>query len=408
MKPHPLLIANANAKINTKVTNTAMPRPTAGLRRRLVMAGLLGPWLARAGNSTPKNPPAALANMATPVHLPADAGTHLDHRIEWWYLTGWASDASGAPRFGYQLTFFRRRLDATQDLRSPLAARHLLFADVAITDVRQQRLQHLQRMARWSGQPPGQNAADQASAAIGQTAVQIGDWSLVADGSVDGNRASLRARAFDPSVTLDLRCTPQQAPLLQGLQGVSRKGPEAAQFSHYYSLPQLQVEGRLALNNESFTLGPGSKAWLDHEWSDTLLHADATGWDWIGINLRDGGALTAFRLRDANGQPIWAGGSFRKGGKLEVFAPSAVHFEALREWHSPLSAARYPLAWRVQTPAGSFQIEALVENQEIDSRATTGAIYWEGLVRAHGAGAGAGAEGYGYLEMTGYAAALQT
>ena len=391
-----------------------MPTPTVptSLRRRLVMAGLLGPWLARAGNTPPKDPALAVtdADAAPPVRLPGDAGSHLDHRIEWWYLTGWASDASGAPRFGYQLTFFRRRLDATQDLRSPLAARHLLFADVAITDVRQQRLQHVQRMARWSGQPAGQNAADQASAALGQTAVRIGDWSLAANANPNGNRngngngASLQARAVDPSLTLDLRCTPQQAPLLQGLQGVSRKGPQAAQFSHYYSLPQLQVEGRLTLNNESFTLGPSSKAWLDHEWSDTLLHADATGWDWIGINLRDGGALTAFRLRDANGQPIWAGGSYRKDGKLQVFAPNAVHFEALREWHSPLSGARYPLAWRVQTPAGSFQIETLVENQEIDSRATTGAVYWEGLVRAHGATA----EGYGYLEMTGYAAALQT
>jgi len=377
-------------------------------RRQLLTAALLAPWTGWAG-ATPRPPPGqprGLPASSEPVRLPGDAGAHPDHRIEWWYLTGWANDASGAPRYGFQLTFFRRRLDAAQDLRSPLAARHLLFADAAITDVRQQRLLHLQRMARWSGEDPGRNAADQASAALQRTDVRIGDWALFADGDV------LHARARDTGLSLDLRCTPQQAPLLQGLQGISRKGPEAAQFSHYYSLPHLQVEGQLRFNQENFVMGTGSQAWLDHEWSDTLLHADATGWDWIGINLRDGAALTAFRLRDVGGQPMWAGGSYRKDGKLTVFAPGEVHFEALREWHSPLSGARYPLAWRVHTPAGNFHIEALVENQEIDSRATTGAVYWEGLAHAHSiatAGSASNAlDGYGYLEMTGYAAALQT
>ena len=40
------------------------------------------------------------------------------------------------------------------------------------------------------------------------------------------------------------------------------------------------------------------RAWLDHEWSSEYMAAQAVGWDWIGINLDDGGALMAFRMRD--------------------------------------------------------------------------------------------------------------
>ena len=343
---------------------------------------------------------AAFAASPPAVRWPQDSGAHLEHRIEWWYLTGWASDAQSVPRYGFQLTFFRRRLDATQTLRSPLAAKHLIFADVAITDVRAQRLTHLHRMARWSGQPPGQNPADEASTGIGQTKVVLGDWSLTNEGEV------LRAVARDKTLQLDLHCTPQQPVLLQGDQGLSRKGPDSAQFSHYYSPPQLALRGQLQLAGQSFELQPGSTGWLDHEWSDSLLHADATGWDWIGINLSNGDALTAFRLRESNGKPMWAGGSYRHQGQLQIFSPESVHFEPLNEWISPLSGARYPTRWRVRTPAGTFTISALVENQEIDSRLTTGAVYWEGLCQVQTAAGGAA--GYGYLEMTGYAAALQT
>lgn len=53
----------------------------------------------------------------------------------------------GSP-WGFQITFFRSRVDGTQQLQSAFAAKHLLFAHAAITDVRGQRLVHDQRIAR--------------------------------------------------------------------------------------------------------------------------------------------------------------------------------------------------------------------------------------------------------------------
>jgi predicted secreted hydrolase len=82
-----------------------------------------------------------------------------------------------------------------------------------------------------------------------------------------------------------------------------------------------------------------------------------------------------------------------------------VAFTPGRLWNSPTSRARYPVQWRVATPVGTFSVSALLDNQELDSRGSTGAIYWEGLSDL--LDDGGRRVGSGYLEMTGYAAALR-
>ena len=56
--------------------------------------------------------------------------------------------------------------------------------------------------------------------------------------------------------------------------------------------------------------------------------------------------------------------------------------------------------------AGGIEItlEPLFDDQELDSRASTGTIYWEGAVRASVAGREVGR---GYLELTGYGTPLR-
>jgi hypothetical protein len=130
------------------------------------------------------------------------------------------------------------------------------------------------------------------------------------------------------------------------------------------------------------------------------------GWDWIGMNLLDGSALTAFRLRDKDGGAVWDGGSFRSAKQsLYVFSQGEVIFKPTRFWKSPLTQTSYPVEWMVRTPADFYTVKAVIDNQELDSRQSTGAIYWEGLselVDSNGKKVGSG-----YLEMTGYAKPLQ-
>jgi predicted secreted hydrolase len=332
------------------------------------------------------------------LDFPRDHGAHVETRIEWWYVTGWLAEAgASAPAFGFQLTFFRSRTGLARTLSSRFAARQLLLAHAALTDVARGELRHAERVVRWNEDENATNA----SASSADTRVQAGDWRLArrADGAYDAAIAD-RGAGFALQVAL----APTQPLLLQGDAGFSRKGPRPHEASHYYSQAQLDVSATLARDGTRRPLR--GRAWLDHEWSDAPLPADAVGWDWIGINLDDGSALTAFRLRKPDGSALWAGGSLRaRGGGVRAFGPDELHFEPLAWWASTATRVRYPVAWRITTPSGTFEVHAVVPAQELDARASTGNVYWEGLAECRAAG---GARlGLGYLELTGYEAPLR-
>ncbi len=108
--------------------------------------------------------PNADALTRTQLKFPRDAGAHPDFTTEWWYVTGYVNSDGGDPTFGFQVTFFRSRVAKTQNMQSRLAARQLIFAHAAVTDVKGKKLWHDQRMARASGAEPGENPLDAASA----------------------------------------------------------------------------------------------------------------------------------------------------------------------------------------------------------------------------------------------------
>ena len=337
---------------------------------------------------------AAAADAYPPVtpgqalRFPRDFGSHPAYRSEWWYITGWVRDAAGRP-FGIQVTFFRNRPRIGEDNPSSFAPRELLFAHAAIADARLGKLRHDQRAAR--------AGFGLAGAAEETTRAWIGDWSLeLANGAY---RARIAARDF----AFELRFVPTQGVLLQGDAGFSRKGPAAANASFYYSQPQLTVSGDIAIGSERVAVT--GTAWLDHEWSSEAMPAGASGWDWVGINLDGGGALMAFRMRGRGGGTLWAGGSRRAAdGSLVAFAPGEIRFTARRDWRSPRTGIEYPVAMTVRAGEIEYSLEPLLDDQELDSRASTATIYWEGAVRALRAGQEVGR---GYLELTGYGAPLK-
>ena len=349
-------------------------------------------------------PLTAQALPARQLQFPRDFGSHPDLRTEWWYITGLA--LAGGRRWGFQVTFFRSRVEGTQALRSAFAARQLIFAHAALTDLQAGRIFHDQRIAR--------AGFGVAQASEVDTAVKLQDWSLVRQASGSGRGSTYAAQVQAQDFSLALQFDTTQPVLLQGDNGLSRKGPQPQQASYYYSQPQMQVSGSLQRGGVRFAIEPASapgdnRAWLDHEASQALMHPEAVGWDWMGMNLHDGSALTVFRLRRADGSKLWAGGSMRLPGQVaRIFGAEEVVFTPLRSWVSPLEGTRYPVQWRVATPVGTFEANALLDNQELDSRASTGAVYWEGVCELRDAGDVGGAlRGHGYLEMTGYAKTLR-
>ena len=288
--------------------------------------------------------------------FPRDHGAHPEFRVEWWYVTGWLTGP-----VGFQVTFFRARPEEDAPANpSSFNPRQVLFAHAAVSDPKRGRLVHDQRAAR--------AGLSLAQAETERTAVWIDDWRL----EQRGERYEAKVMARDFSLELDL-----VAPkiVLQGEQGFSRKGHRPNEASYYYSRPHMKVAGKL-----DGRAVEGS-AWLDHEWSSAYMAPEAAGWDWCGINLDDGGALMGFRMRN------------RSGGVH--YALPGTDFKEIRLWKSPRTGVQYP----VEMAFNDLVLKPLMDDQELDSRASTGTIYWEGAVRALRKEVEVGK---GYLELTGY------
>ncbi len=315
--------------------------------------------------------------------FPADHGAHPQFRTEWWYVTGWLSRSAGAA-LGFQCTFFRIRTGIGEESASAFAPRQLLMAHAAIADPQLGRLRHDQRAAR--------AGFGRAGFAENSTRVWIGDWRLEQKG--DAYLAGVNGTDFGYSLALQ----PDGPPLLNGTDGFSLKGPDGHHASYYYSRPQLAVRGTVTLAGH--TEGVTGRAWLDHEWSSALLPPSAQGWDWVGLNLDDGGALMAFRMRGVNEKALWSAATIRTaaGGEHKPVHDEVV-FEPLRHWTSTRTGLTYPVEWMLRLGPRQFHLSAMLDDQELDSRRTTGAVYWEGAVRVL---EGQSEIGRGYLELTGY------
>lgn len=321
------------------------------------------------------------------LRFPDDEGAHPSFRTEWWYITGWI-DANSAP-LGFQITFFRTRPHPDSGNPSRFDPREIIIGHAAVSERDHGRLRHAQRVQR--------AAFGLAHARTGRMDVRLDDWRLYSDAD------RYRALVSDPAFDLELSFTQTQPPLLQGDAGYSRKGPSPTSASYYYSQPHLAVSGRVRLDKR--TVQATGNAWLDHEWSSEYLDRDAVGWDWIGINLDDGGALMAFRMRSRTGEQHWTSATHRSPvGLRRTFSPDAIAWKVQRRWRSPRTGADYPVAMSVAIEGVTYEIEPLFDDQENDTRLTTGTVYWEGAVIVSREKVRIGR---GYLEMTGYAGKLR-
>ncbi|MEH6437437.1 lipocalin-like domain-containing protein [Massilia sp. DD77] len=339
-----------------------------------------------AGMSARAAPPDfAAVTPGTTLSFPRDYGAHPEFRTEWWYATGWVETPEGKP-LGFQVTFFRSRTEHNPDNPSAFAPRQLVIGHAALSDPSVGRLVHDQRSAR--------EGFGLAWARTGNTDLKLDDWRMVR-----GPDGVYRVTIRSGELNLELRLRPTQPVLVQGEGGYSRKGPSPRHASYYYSEPQLAVTGSAGRAGMAPVAVKGS-AWLDHEWSSEALMPDALGWDWIGANLDGGGALMAFQIRAKGGGKLWAHASLRDAsGKVTRFAPEQVSFTPQTRWKSPRTQAEYPVGTLVTTGPHRWQIVPLQPDQELDSRRSTGAVYWEGAVTIQRDGKRLGR---GYLEMTGY------
>ncbi len=303
----------------------------------LLLLAVGAAWAAPAADTKPDYP-RVVAGAA--LRFPRDHGAHPDFRTEWWYFTGWLQGADGKP-LGFQITFFRSRPAIDPANPSAFAPRQIVFAHAALSDpeTREADPRPAHRAGRLRARGSGGARSRHRAARLAASA---------------GRRRRLRARTPARDFALDLAFTPTQPIMVNGDRGYSRKGPRPEQASYYYSMPQLAASGTIVRGGKRVAVT--GRAWLDREWSSTLLDPAAVGWDWAGINLDDGGALMAFQVRGRDGRALYAGGTLRRpGGSVIVLAPGDVRFVPRRRWRSPRTGAVYPVEaeFIVKLPEGA-------------------------------------------------------
>ena len=342
---------------------------------------------------------AGFATALEPRHFefPLDHGPHPAFRQEWWYVTG-NLDAANGERFGFELTFFRVALEpppapspptgpaATAAPASALRTREIYLAHFAVTDVPRRRFRSAQKLSR--------AALGLAGAEALPLHVWLDDWSLEARGPTWQLRATQRGYAV--ALTLE----PQSAPVLNGIDGLSRKSDRPEDATYYYSIPRLLVRGQVLRDGQPLEVR--GRAWLDREWGSGGLGPRELGWDWFGLQLEDGSALMFYALRDKNGErDVHSAGSWvAADGTARALSSAEVDIAVTREWRSA-SGERYPAGWHIRVPA--LALDLTVRPVLADQELQTTPRYWEGAVDVSGERGGASLGGRGYVELVGYA-----
>jgi len=110
-------------------------------------------------------------------------------------------------------------------------------------------------------------------------------------------------------------------------------------------------------------------------------------------------------VRDADGTyPLVYGTVVARDGSVRHLERDAFTVDATATWSSPATGADYPAAWTVRIPGEDLTItlRPTVAAQELDTRATTGVVYWEGSQRVTARRGDVSLGGQAYVELTGY------
>jgi predicted secreted hydrolase len=388
----------------------------AGLVAALV-GGCSGPILAQApatrapGPAPTSGPPAAIDPR--PVRLPADDAAH-DRLTEWWYYTGHLHDAGGA-QYGFEFVVFRAERGGL-----PVSwAAHLAITDEARHVFRfAQRSEigpHVDRTTNGSAGTTGHDStgfdlrllratAGQDDSSPGVTSSPTMPWALRGG---DGHDRLLAVTTPDEALTagspggfgLDLTVSTSAPATLQDGDGWVDFG--LAGGSYYYSRTRMVAGGALTVDGRTFHVT--GTAWFDHQWGD-FISVGGGGWDWFAINLSDGTDLTLSLVRAADGSYPLVYGTMAVDERTRHLPADAFRVTPTGRWRSPRTGVDYPSGWLIEVPGEGLRIGLVptVADQELDARASTGVIYWEGSQTVTASRRGQALAGEAYVELTGY------
>lgn len=322
-----------------------------------------------------------------PVVLPRDLCAHPEAETEWWYYNGHL-DAEGRP-LGFQLVFFRQRSDRIR-LARVIPARALMgtryFAHFCLTDPAARTFRYRHTRAR----------AGRGGAADDRYQVWLGDWSAGEEDGIHRLRAGMRG------AEMDIALRPAKSPVLHGDRGWIEKADH--RHSCHFSYPRMKVAGSLRLDGQLRSVR--GDAWMDREFGNVLFCSQLHCWDWCAMQLDDGREIMFYLLRDQARR-------LSSHSALVLIQPDSTPVRlrcdefcvtARGSWTSPVTGVTYPMQWLVEVPRFglSLEVSPVMNHQEVDTRGTTGVIYWEGAVAVEGSLGTGRVSGRGYAELAGY------
>ena len=357
------------------------------------------------------NPSAAKLPESTPgpvpgarVEFPLDEAPHNDI-TEWWYYTGHLNTAKGG-KYGFEFVIFQGN---QADFPTGYAAHF------AITNSGS----NLDNMSSTYDLPSSVGFSfDQRADVI--TAPKLGgnngfnlavkDWTLQ---GLNGND-HIKAKMSNSKYAIDLNLKDSQGIALHGGGEISY-GVIAA--SYYYSRPFMDLTGTLSIDGQPEQVT--GQAWFDHQWGN-FTSFGGSGWDWFSTRLDDGTALMFYQLRNKDNTFTQILGSYilpctsdcnpSKPLKVVELDQKDFSINPTQSWRNQGNNISYPIGWRFSMAANAqkglpelnLTYKAALPNQELDTRASTNTIYWEGENVIAGTKNGKLVKGLGYVELTGY------
>ena len=308
-----------------------------------------------------------------PVEIPRDEGVH-DSAIEWWYFTGHLATADGQ-RYGFEYVIFRARRGGLEGYVSHFA----------ISDTTRARFRYDQRIS-------GPRSVVGRAAPVD---LDLMGWTM------QGGNGDFTLAADMPGYALQLDVASTKPVALHEGDAYIEYGNGTA--SYYYSWTRLAASGELVIDGKAIPVT--GTAWMDHQWGDFATYQEG-GWDWYALQLDDGRDVMLYLIRDASDQPVFAHGSIvASDGTLTVLGKGDFTVTPTGEWTSEATGTTYPAGWQIEISAVNLDVAvaATLPDQELDTRATTGVIYWEGDAVMTGTADGKPVGGNAYVELTGYA-----
>lgn len=370
---------------------------------------LANPPAVRPSIAPPTPAPTPIPPDPQPIAFPRDDGPH-QRLTEWWYYTGHLEsprDNGTLRRLGFEYVIFR----AERGTFPTTWASHL-----AVTDEQGQRLVYSQRLEVGDqvDRSPRRDDGTPVAFDLGLSGIDPTDpatfdrpaWTMTGADGVDHIAAALSDAEAETAgvpggLALTLSLGTDAAPTLHDTDGWIDFGPAGS--SYYYSRTRMEAAGALTFDGE--TLPVRGTAWFDHQWGD-FISIGGGGWDWFAVNLEDGTDVTLSLVRDADGTyPLIYGTVVDPDGTTRHLDRGAFAVAVTDRWISPATGADYPAGWRIDIPTEALTIDLAptVADQELDTRATTGVVYWEGSQRVSARRAGRPLGGEAYVELTGYA-----